>query len=125
LPEIAIFDHFLPFFDPKTPFFGIFWHPETPPSKTPFLAVLPPPAPRLRERPPPARSEVFSLSGDLSAGMRYRLRLSLGPFQGHRGIYFSFVHLMNILCRLERTESNINKFLIYYLAGCPACPHSA
>ena len=36
-------DRFLPFFDPKTPFFGIFWHPENPPSKTPFLAVLAPP----------------------------------------------------------------------------------
>jgi hypothetical protein len=46
--------HFLPFFGPKTPFFAIFWHPVYPPSKTPFLAVLPP---RLRERPPgPERS---------------------------------------------------------------------
>jgi hypothetical protein len=34
--------HFLPFFGPKTPFFAIFWHPVYPPSKTPFLAVLPP-----------------------------------------------------------------------------------
>jgi hypothetical protein len=37
--------HFLPFFGPKTPFFAIFWHPVYPPSKTPFLAVLPPPPP--------------------------------------------------------------------------------
>jgi hypothetical protein len=41
--------HFLPFFGPKTPFFAIFWHPVYPPSKTPFLAVLPP---QSRERPP-------------------------------------------------------------------------
>ena len=34
-------DHFLPLFDQKTSFFRIFWHPENPPSKTPFLADLP------------------------------------------------------------------------------------
>jgi hypothetical protein len=43
LPEMVKNRHFLPFFGPKTPFFAIFWHPVYPPSKTPFLAVLPPP----------------------------------------------------------------------------------
>jgi hypothetical protein len=42
LPEMVKNRHFLPFFGPKTPFFAIFWHPVYPPSKTPFLAVLPP-----------------------------------------------------------------------------------
>jgi hypothetical protein len=58
LPETVKNGHFSPFFGLKTPFFDIFWHPENPPSKTPFLAVLPP---GLRERPPgPERSfQVF------------------------------------------------------------------
>jgi hypothetical protein len=66
LPEMVKNRHFLPFFGPKTPFFAIFWHPVYPPSKTPFLAVLPPQPPPDCASGPPARSEVFSLSGDLS-----------------------------------------------------------
>lgn len=53
-------DRFSPFFGPKTPFFGIFWHPENPPSKTPFLAVLTPPLPPARQRTPRPSRRDFS-----------------------------------------------------------------
>jgi hypothetical protein len=72
LPEMVKNRHFLPFFGPKTPFFRIFWHPVYPPSKTPFLAVLPPPPPRAGREPGGRRDAKFggkSCPDPLSVGM--------------------------------------------------------
>jgi hypothetical protein len=59
LPEMVKNRHFLPFFGPKTPYFRIFWHPVYPPSKTPFLAVLTPPAPQGGA---PPDTQIFNFS---------------------------------------------------------------
>ena len=83
--------HFSPFFGPKTHFFAIFWHPENPPSKTPFLAVL---HLGLRERPPgPERSfQTFPVDlsdregGLLSLWLPQNIWCVSWPLRGHLNI---------------------------------------